>query len=77
VRRGLADGQRAGQSQVLKYGPGGTGQLAPRPVTTVKRQVDGAEELREPLCLRPFLTHGNSFTASQFIVNPDASPGGR
>jgi hypothetical protein len=43
----------------------------------VKRQVDGAEELREPFCPRLFLSHGNSFPAGQLIVNPDASTPGR
>ena len=38
-------------------------ELTARPVTPVKRQVDGAEELREPLRLHPFLSHGNSFPA--------------
>jgi hypothetical protein len=57
------DGQRAGQRQVLEYRPRGARQLAPRPVTTMKRQVDGTEKLREPLCPRLFLIHGNSFPA--------------
>jgi hypothetical protein len=39
----------------------------------VKRQVDGAKELGEPFRTRLFLSHGNSFQARKFIVNPDAS----
>jgi hypothetical protein len=43
VRRGLADGQRTGQRQVLQHRSRCAVQLAPRPVTTMKRQVDGTE----------------------------------
>jgi len=43
VRRGLADGQRAGQRQVLQNCPRLTGQPAARPVAAVKRQVHGTE----------------------------------
>jgi hypothetical protein len=48
-------------------------QLAPRPVTTVERQVGGMEEFGEPFRPRLFPSHGNSFLAKETIVNPDAS----
>jgi hypothetical protein len=63
VRRGLANGQRAGQRQVFQHRPRGAGQLTPRPVTTVERQVNGMEELGEPFCPRLFPNHNNSFPA--------------
>jgi hypothetical protein len=63
VRRGLANGQRAGQRQVFQHRPRGAGQLAPRPVTTVERQVNGMEELGEPFRPRLFPGHNASFPA--------------
>jgi hypothetical protein len=48
---------------VLQHRPRRARQLAPRPVTTVERQVDGMEELGEPFRPRLFPSHGNSFTA--------------
>jgi hypothetical protein len=53
----------AGQRQVFQHRPRGAGQLAPRPVTTVERQVGGKEELGEPFRPRLFPSHGNSFPA--------------
>jgi hypothetical protein len=38
-------------------------------------QVDGPEELREPLSLRVWIGHGTSVPARQSIVNPDGFPG--
>jgi len=79
VRRRLAHGERAGQRQVLEHGPGRARQLAPRPVAAVKGQVDGAEQLREPLGLLSFSGHVTRVAASRYIVNPDGSgrsPGG-
>ena len=71
VRRGLTHGERTRKRQVLEYGTGRTGQLAPRPVPAVKRQVDGPEELREPFGLRSFLGHATRVAAWKRIVNPD------
>jgi len=74
VRRGLTHGERTRQRQVLEYGAGGTGQLAPGPVPPVKRQVYGPEELREPFGLRSLLGHGTRVAAGESIVNPDGFP---
>jgi hypothetical protein len=73
VRRGLADGERAGQRQVLQDGPGRARQLPTRPVPAVIRQVDGPEELGEPFGPRSFLGHATSVAAGKSIVNPDRS----
>jgi len=63
MRRGLADGERSGQRQVLEDRPRGARQLAPGPVPAMKRQVDGPEELREPFGLRSFLGHATRVPA--------------
>jgi hypothetical protein len=76
VRRGLAHGERAGQGQMLEHGPRRVRQLAPGAVTTVKRQVDGAEELGEALGVRPFIGHVTRVPAGRSIVNPDGSAPG-
>jgi hypothetical protein len=56
---GLADGERAGQRQVLQDGPGRARQLAPRLIPAMKRRVDGPEDLGEPFGLLPFLPHAH------------------
>jgi hypothetical protein len=76
VRRCLADGQRPGQRQVLKYRERGVRQLAARPVSAVECQVHGAEELSElpgPVCIA---AHQPRLAARLSIVNPDGSPEG-
>ena len=63
VRRGLTDGERAGQRQVLEDRPRGAHQLAPGPVPAMKRQVDGPEELREAFGLSSFPGHATRVPA--------------
>src|SRR5262249_22670112 len=48
-------------------------QPAPRLVTAVKSQGDGAEQPGQPFRPRPYPRHGNSPPARENIVNPDAS----
>jgi hypothetical protein len=73
VHRGFTHGERPGERQVLEHGPGGARQLAPRSVPTVKRQVDGAEEVGEPFGSGPGVGHVTSVPAARSIVNPDGS----
>jgi hypothetical protein len=74
MRRGFADGERTGQRQMLKDGPGRAGELTPRPVPAMKRQVDGPEELGTAFRLRPFIGHVTRVAAGESIVNTDRSP---
>jgi hypothetical protein len=71
VRRGLSDGERPGDRQVLEHRARCARQLASRAVAPVKREVDGPECLGEPLGPRPVLVHGTSVAAALSIVNPD------
>ena len=71
VRRCLADCQRPGQRQVLKYRERGVRQLAARPVSAVESQVHGAEELSELPGLVCIAAHQPRLAARLSIVNPD------
>jgi hypothetical protein len=58
---------------MLEHRPGRARQLAPGLVPPVKRQVDGTEEVSEPLGPCPFIGHATRIPASESIVNPDGS----